>query len=56
MGRRRLMNGAGQGGRLVARRIFNSRAIGGPTADGTSQLGNREQRRNDLRVAFGANL
>ena len=38
------MNGAGAGGRLVARR-------GGEA--GTSQLGNREQRRYDLRVSFG---
>lgn len=43
MGPRRNMNGAGAGGRLVARR--------GGTA-GTSQLGNREQRRADLRSAF----
>lgn len=43
MGPRRNMNGAGAGGRLVARR-------GGA---GTTQLGNRDQRRYDLRVAFG---
>lgn len=44
MGPRRNMNGAGAGGRLVARR-------GGEA--GTTQLGNRDQRRYDLRVAFG---
>lgn len=38
------MNGAGAGDRLVARR-------GGEA--GTTQLGNRDQRRYDLRVAFG---
>lgn len=44
MGPRRNMNGAGAGGRLVA----NRRA----TASAT-QLGNRDQRRYDLRVAYG---
>lgn len=44
MGPRRNMNGAGAGGRLVARR-------GGEA--GTTQLGNRDQRWYDLRVAFG---
>lgn len=44
MGPRRNMNGAGAGGRLVARR--------GGTA-GTSQLGSRDQRRYDLRLAYG---
>ena len=43
MGPRRNMNGAGAGDRLVARR-------GGEA--GTTQLGNRDQRRYDLRVAF----
>nr|DAJ36956.1 MAG TPA: hypothetical protein [Caudoviricetes sp.] len=38
------MNGAGAGGRLVARR-------GG--AAGTSQLGSRRQRYADLRIANG---
>ena len=42
MGQRRNMNGAGVGGRLVARR------------NGTgTQLGNRNQRYRDLRIAFG---
>ena len=48
MGQRRNMNGAGLGGRLVGRR-----RDGGIVA-GSSQLGNREQRRADLRSAFGA--
>ena len=39
------MNGAGAGGRLVANRNRNSRSA--------TQLGNREQRRADLRAAFG---
>ena len=43
-GPRRNMNGAGAGGRLVARR-------GG--AAGTSQLGSRRQRYADLRIANG---
>ncbi|MCS2341085.1 MULTISPECIES: hypothetical protein [Bacteroidaceae] len=38
------MNGAGAGGRLVARR-------GGEA--GTSQLGSRRQRYSDLRTSFG---
>ena len=37
------MNGAGLGGRLVANRRNTASA---------SQLGSREQRRNDLNVAF----
>lgn len=37
------MNGAGAGGRLVA----NRRGTGG------SQLGSRDQRRYDLRLAYG---
>lgn len=41
------MNGAGVGGRLVARRV-NGTAVAGQT-----QLGNREMRRADLRAAFG---
>lgn len=44
------MNGAGAGGRLVARR---NKATGLVTA-GRTQLGSREQRRADLRAAFGA--
>lgn len=40
------MNGAGTGGRLVARRT----AAG--VIEGRSQLGSREQRRQDLRMAF----
>ena len=43
-GPRRNMNGAGAGGRLVARR-------GG--AAGTSQLGSRRQRYSDMRAAYG---
>lgn len=43
-GPRRNMNGAGAGGRLVARR-------GGEA--GTSQLGSRRQRYSDLRTSFG---
>lgn len=43
MGQRRNMNGAGAGGRLVANRRGGS----------GSQLGNRNQRRYDLNVAFG---
>lgn len=39
------MNGAGMGGRLVANRQ-NTRSA--------SQLGNRDQKRYDLRVAFAA--
>lgn len=51
MGQRRNMNGAGRGGRLVARRDSTT----GRVLAGRTQLGNREQRRNDLRAAFGAN-
>ena len=52
------MNGAGVGGRLVARRErangYTSRTYV-PTANyGMSQTGSREQRRADLRAAFGA--
>lgn len=45
MGQRRNMNGAGAGGRLVSNRRGTASA---------TQLGNRDQRRYDLRVAFGA--
>lgn len=41
------MNGAGAGGRLVARRR------NGRTVAGQSQLGSRNQRYRDLRSAFG---
>lgn len=44
MGQRRNMNGAGAGGRLVANRRGTRSA---------TQLGNRNQRRYDLNVAFG---
>lgn len=44
MGPRRNMNGAGAGGRLVANRRGTASA---------TQLGNRDQRRYDLRVAYG---
>lgn len=40
------MNGAGAGGRLVARRTSAG------VVAGRSQLGNREMRRQDLRIAF----
>lgn len=40
------MNGAGAGGRLVARRTATG------VQAGRTQLGNREQRRADLRAAF----
>ena len=40
------MNGAGAGGRLVARRTAEG------VIKGRSQLGSREQRRQDLRMAF----
>lgn len=42
------MNGAGAGGRLVARRTSAG------VQAGRTQLGNREMRRADLRAAFGA--
>ncbi|MBD5357368.1 MAG: hypothetical protein HDR88_10250 [Bacteroides sp.] len=45
------MNGAGAGGRLVARRESGTNNV--PTSNyGRSQLGSREQRRQDLRMAF----
>lgn len=44
------MNGAGAGGRLVARRT----AAG--VIEGRSQLGSREQRRADLRAAFAKEI
>lgn len=44
------MNGAGSGGRLVARRT-----PAGVQA-GRSQLGSREQRRADLRAAFASQI
>lgn len=40
------MNGAGAGGRLVARRTTTG------VIEGRSQIGNRDQRRADLRYAF----
>ena len=49
-GPRRNMNGAGEGGRLVSRR---DKRTGRAESTGRSQLGNREQRRRDLRAAFG---
>lgn len=48
-GPRRNMNGAGPGGRLVARR---DKATGRAERTGRSQLGNREQRYRDVRAAF----
>ncbi len=47
MGQRHNMNGAGAGGRLVAKRTKTG------VKAGKSQLGSREQKRNDLRVALG---
>ena len=49
-GTRRNMNGAGSGGRLVARR---DRATGRAESTGRSQLGSRRQRYSDVRTAFG---
>ncbi len=46
-GTRRNMNGAGSGGRLVARRNKD-----GNIAAGRSQLGNRSQRAYDVKAAF----
>ena len=47
------MNGAGAGGRLVARRVKDTQGRTVGAIAGQTQLGNRDQRRNDLRVAFG---
>lgn len=44
------MNGAGVGGRLVARRTPSG------VVAGRSQLGSREQRRQDLRMAFAKEI
>lgn len=52
-GTRRSMNGAGSGGRLVARREKNSNGRVMGVQAGKSQLGNRSQRYNDIRVALG---
>lgn len=49
-GPRRNMNGAGSGGRLVARR---DRVTGRAESTGRSQLGNRSQRYRDIRYSFG---
>lgn len=43
------MNGAGAGGRLVARRD----RVTGRAQAGRSQLGSRRQRYSDLRTSFG---
>ncbi len=51
-GTRRNMNGAGSGGRLVARR---DRTTGNVSA-GRSQLGSRSQRAYDVRAAFAGQL
>lgn len=48
-GPRRNMNGAGAGGRLVARRNAKT----GIAEEGRSQLGNRDQRYKDIRAYFG---
>lgn len=47
------MNGAGAGGRLVTRRVGQGMAR--RLVSGRSQLGSRDQRRWDLRSAFGMN-
>lgn len=49
-GSRRNMNGAGAGGRLVARR---DRATGRAENTGRSQLGSRRQRYSDIRASMG---
>lgn len=51
-GARRNMNGAGEGGRLVAQRSRNGR-VG---SAGKSQLGSRSQRSYDIRAAFASTL
>lgn len=48
-GTRRNMNGAGAGGRLVARR---DKATGRAESTGRSQLGSRRQRYSDIRSAL----
>lgn len=45
------MNGAGAGGRLVARRDSNGNVMAG-----RSQLGSRSQRAYDIRAAFAGQL
>lgn len=52
-GTRRNMNGAGAGGRLVARR---DRTTGRAERTGRSQLGSRRQRYSDLRVSMGLSV
>lgn len=49
-GSRRNMNGAGAGGRLVARRDRNT---GRAENTGRSQLGSRRQRYSDIRASMG---
>lgn len=49
-GTRRNMNGAGSGGRLVARRDKNT---GRAESSGRSQLGSRRQRYSDVRSSLG---
>lgn len=50
-GTRRNMNGAGSGGRFVAKRNAD-----GSISAGRSQLGNRSQRAYDIRKAFSGML
>lgn len=55
-GPRQNMNGAGAGGRLVAKRVKGTKNTVLAKDYGRSQLGNREQRRADLRTAFAAEI
>lgn len=51
------MNGAGAGGRFVGRRVRGTQnTMRREDIGRRSQLGNREQKRYDLRVAFGASI
>lgn len=51
-GPRRNQNGAGYGGRFVARRVRGTEYV--PQKNkGKSQFGTRKQRRDDLRAALG---
>lgn len=50
MGPRRNMNGAGAGGRIVAKRD----RITGRIVDGRTQFGNREKRRYEIRKAMAS--
>lgn len=52
-GPRRNMNGAGMGGRFVAQRATNRVGVTTNRGNARVQLGSREQRRADIRSAFG---